>query len=166
MTHPFDPILSRIPNLTLERLERRIRRFEGRRLLVVGDVMLDEYVWGEVQRVSPEAPVPVVEARRHTYGLGGAGNVVDNVLALGGSVVVAGLIGNDAQGNTLREECERAGADVSGLLVDPGRPTTSKTRVVAHSQQNSQQIVRIDRESREKMDETLATPGVWPDRPS
>src|SRR5262249_39995328 len=96
MTNPFEPILTELPGLTLESFRDRVWAFNGRRLLVLGDLMLDEYVWGEVSRVSPEAPVPVVEARRHTYGLGGAGNVVNNVRALGGEVIVAGIVGQDA----------------------------------------------------------------------
>jgi D-beta-D-heptose 7-phosphate kinase/D-beta-D-heptose 1-phosphate adenosyltransferase len=152
----FDPILAQTPGLTLDDLQRRVEAFAGKRLLVLGDLMLDEYVWGEVHRVSPEAPVPVVESRRQTYGLGGAGNVVGNVRALGGEVAVAGLVGDDPNGLVLARELEKAGADVSGLLTDPDRPTTSKLRVVAHSQQNSQQIVRIDRESRAKIGDSIA----------
>ncbi len=151
MSDLFAPLLSRTPGITVQRLAERVRSFQGLSLLVLGDFMLDEYVWGEVTRVSPEAPVPVVEARDHTYGLGGAGNVVNNVMALGGQVTAVGVIGNDAHGTTLTQELVDAGADATGLLRDPERPTTSKMRVVARSQQNNQQIVRIDRESREKI---------------
>ncbi|MBW3621894.1 MAG: D-glycero-beta-D-manno-heptose-7-phosphate kinase [Armatimonadetes bacterium] len=156
MTSPFEPILAQVPGISLNALRHRVESFSGKRLLVLGDLMLDEYVWGEVHRVSPEAPVPVVESRRQSFGLGGAANVVNNVRALGGQVIVAGLVGQDASGIILTQELEKVGADVSGLLTDPNRPTTSKLRVVAHSQQNSQQIVRIDRESREKIGDALA----------
>ena len=156
MSSPFDPILAKVPGLTLDALRRRVEGFAGKRLLVLGDLMLDEYVWGEVGRISPEAPVPIVEAQRQSYGLGGAANVVNNVRALGGQVIVAGIIGQDANGAILTHELEKVGADVSGLLTDPTRPTTSKLRVVAHSQQNSQQIVRIDRESRAKIGDAIA----------
>jgi D-beta-D-heptose 7-phosphate kinase/D-beta-D-heptose 1-phosphate adenosyltransferase len=156
MDNPFQPILNQIPGATLTALFDRVRRFEGRRLLALGDLMLDEYVWGEVTRISPESPVPVVEAKRNTFGLGGAGNVVKNLRALGGEVAVVGILGDDATGETLERELRAAGADVSGLYRDPSRPTTSKMRVIAHSQQNNQQIVRIDRESRKKIDGTIA----------
>jgi D-beta-D-heptose 7-phosphate kinase/D-beta-D-heptose 1-phosphate adenosyltransferase len=129
-----------------------VGRLAGVRVLVLGDLMLDEYIWGEVSRVSPEAPVPVVDARRHTYGLGGAGNVAANILALGGQAFVAGVLGGDDSARTLLDELRRLGADTEAVVADPSRPTTVKTRVVAHSQQ----IVRIDRESREKISSEVA----------
>ena len=106
--------------------------FAGKQVLVAGDVMLDEYIWGEVWRISPEAPVPVVETARRTYVLGGAGNVAANVVSLGGRALLVGVVGRDPQADLLREALERCGISAQGLLVDDTRPTTTKTRVVAH----------------------------------
>jgi D-glycero-beta-D-manno-heptose-7-phosphate kinase len=112
------------------------------RVLVLGDVMLDEFVWGRVARISPEAPVPVVEVLGHSFHLGGAGNVAANVRALGGRAMLAGVVGRDAAGEQV--EAALAARRVESRLVasDTGRPTTVKTRIVAHNQQ----IVRTDRE--------------------
>lgn len=126
-------------------------RFSGTRILIVGDVMLDEYVWGEVRRVSPEAPVPVVEIGRRTYVLGGAANVAANVVSLGGSALLVGVIGDDRPAELLREALRDRGVSTEGLIVDPKRPTTTKTRVVAHQQQ----IVRVDSESRASLSPEL-----------
>ena len=122
-----------------------LKAFAGKRVLVVGDVMLDEYVWGRVSRVSPEAPVMVVDADRHTYVPGGAANVVNNLCALGAKAAIAGLIGKDGAGQTLTEKLTEEGADVSGLMTTETRPTTQKTRIIAHSQQ----VVRVDHERRD-----------------
>lgn len=119
-------------------------RFTGRRLLVPGDLMLDEFIWGEVRRISPEAPVPVVEVRRESWHLGGAGNVVSNLAALGAQAVPIGVIGDDAAAARLREQLAARDIESDGLICDAARPTTLKTRIVAHSQQ----MVRADRESR------------------
>jgi D-beta-D-heptose 7-phosphate kinase/D-beta-D-heptose 1-phosphate adenosyltransferase len=113
----------------------------GRRVLVVGDVMLDEFLWGRVSRISPEAPVPVVEVTRQSFHLGGAGNVAANVRSLGGSAVLVGLVGRDAAGEHVVEALREAGVEPR-LVSAPDRPTTVKTRIVAHSQQ----VVRADRE--------------------
>jgi D-beta-D-heptose 7-phosphate kinase/D-beta-D-heptose 1-phosphate adenosyltransferase len=136
--------------LDRRRLESLIGRFKGVRLLVIGDVMLDEYLFGEVDRVSAEAPVPVVHVRREASTLGGAGNVVRNVVALGGSCVLASVIGADASGRRIGALLEPLGVDPSGLVEVEGRPTGHKTRVVARSShvvRFSQQVVRIDRET-------------------
>jgi D-beta-D-heptose 7-phosphate kinase/D-beta-D-heptose 1-phosphate adenosyltransferase len=118
--------------------------FRGRRVLVLGDVMLDEYIWGEVRRISPEAPVPVVEMSRRTYVPGGASNTAANVAALGGVPHLLGVVGGDAAADRLRDALARSGIDTTGLCVDAGRATTTKTRIVAHSQQ----VVRLDCEER------------------
>lgn len=117
-------------------------RIMGIPVLVVGDVMLDRYIWGAVERISPEAPVPVVAVRRMEDRLGGAGNVVRNLRALGASVDLCGFIGDDEEGQTVLKllASEQVGRD--GMIVDRTIPTTSKTRVIAHNQQ----VVRIDRE--------------------
>jgi D-beta-D-heptose 7-phosphate kinase/D-beta-D-heptose 1-phosphate adenosyltransferase len=118
--------------------------FSALRVLVAGDFMLDEYLWGRVERISPEAPVAVVDVERETRTLGGAGNVVNNLVALGARVEVLGLVGDDHPGQLLRQEMARLGVDAAGLFADPHRRTSRKTRVLA----GSQQVVRIDRETR------------------
>ena len=132
-----------MPPLELARLESLLRSFAKLQLLVVGDLVLDEYVWGEVERVSPEAPVPVVHVRDETVVLGGAANVVRNVVALGGRAAFCSIVGDDAAGRRAADLIAELGVDPSGLLVVPGRPTTRKTRVIARSQQ----VVRFDRET-------------------
>ena len=118
--------------------------FAGKRIVVMGDVMLDEFIWGRVRRISPEAPVPVVEVDRQTLALGGAGNVASNLVALGASATPIGVVGADSDAERLRSAFRDVGVNVEGLVIDADRPTTSKTRVIAHSQQ----VVRADRESR------------------
>jgi D-beta-D-heptose 7-phosphate kinase/D-beta-D-heptose 1-phosphate adenosyltransferase len=133
--------------LTQQRAREIARLMSSRRVLVYGDVMLDEFVWGDVTRISPEAPVPVVDIRRESVRLGGAANVLANLLALGASASVVGVIGQDSAGERLRAELERgAGMEHAGasLVVDESRPSTIKTRIIAHSQL----VVRADRERR------------------
>ena len=125
-------------------LEATLDRFSGRRLAVLGDCMVDRYLWGRVDRISPEAPVPVVEIERESFTLGGAGNVAANLRALGAEPVLLGVLGDDADAVTLRATFERQGIASAQLITDPQRPTTVKTRIVAHSQH----VVRADRESR------------------
>ena len=111
--------------------------------MVAGDLMLDEWLWGRVRRISPEAPVPVVEVQSHSYTLGGAGNVASNLAALGARVSVVGVIGNDEAAGRLLSLFKKMGVETRGVTRIPGRPTTQKTRIVAHHQQ----VVRADRES-------------------
>jgi D-glycero-beta-D-manno-heptose-7-phosphate kinase len=118
-----------------------VSAMRGRRVLVVGDVMLDEFLWGRVSRISPEAPVPVVRVERESFHVGGAGNVAANLRGLGGEAVLVGVLGTDAAGSRVREAVEAAGV-VPRLVSASGRPTTVKTRIVAHHQQ----VVRADRE--------------------
>ncbi len=127
-----------------KRLISVIKRFPGTRTLVVGDVMLDHYVWGDVTRISPEAPVPVVNVTKESVLLGAATNVVNNIHALGGRVSVCGVIGRDEAGRQLVHLLRGQGIQTDGLIVEEGRPTTIKTRVIAHSQQ----VVRFDRENK------------------
>ena len=128
-----------------ERLRRiDLEGFSGLRVLVAGDFMLDEYLWGKVERISPEAPVAVVEVERETHTLGGAGNVVNNLVALGAQVEVLGLVGEDNAGRRLQQEMLRLGVGVEGLFTDAFRRTSRKTRVIGAAQQ----VVRIDRETR------------------
>jgi D-beta-D-heptose 7-phosphate kinase/D-beta-D-heptose 1-phosphate adenosyltransferase len=119
-------------------------RFSALRVLVAGDLMVDEYLWGRVERISPEAPVAVVDVQRETRTLGGAGNVVTNLVALGAQVEVLGLVGQDPAGEWLRQELQRLGLSPAGVFVDQERRTSRKTRIIG----GSQQVVRIDRESR------------------
>jgi D-glycero-beta-D-manno-heptose-7-phosphate kinase len=131
-----------------KRLIQYIDRFSKARILVVGDMMLDHYIWGNVSRISPEAPVPVVHVTKETVLLGAAANVVNNVHALGGSVRVCGVIGHDDAGRQLSHMLRAKGIHTDGLIVESGRPTTIKTRVIAHSQQ----VVRFDRETKDGID--------------
>ena len=116
--------------------------FPQQSVLVVGDLMLDQYIRGTVSRISPEAPVCVIEEQSVSYIPGGAGNVAANLASLGANVCVVGGIGNDHGGELLQQTLERQGVNVSGMVSLSARPTTTKTRVVAHSQQ----MIRIDRE--------------------
>ncbi|HKQ57249.1 MAG TPA: D-glycero-beta-D-manno-heptose-7-phosphate kinase [Candidatus Eisenbacteria bacterium] len=132
----------------LPALEAIIGRFAGRRILVLGDLMLDRYLWGRVDRISPEAPVPVVELERETHALGGAGNVAANLRALGAEPVLLGVIGEDADGTHLLGALRNRGVSTMGIVADRARPTTVKTRIIAHAQQ----VVRADKESRADLD--------------
>jgi D-beta-D-heptose 7-phosphate kinase/D-beta-D-heptose 1-phosphate adenosyltransferase len=128
-----------------KRLLKYIDRFPYARVLVVGDMMLDHYVWGSVTRISPEAPVPVVNVTKETMLLGAAANVVHNIHALGGRVSICGVIGHDEAGKQLTHMLRSRGISTEGLILEHGRPTTIKTRVIAHSQQ----VVRFDRETKD-----------------
>jgi D-beta-D-heptose 7-phosphate kinase / D-beta-D-heptose 1-phosphate adenosyltransferase len=118
-------------------------RARGRHILVVGDLMIDEWIWGTVTRISPEAPVPVVAVADHSFTLGGAGNVANNLRALDADVVFAGTVGDDAFAAHVRELLRNEAVDDTGVFTITDRPTTRKTRIVAHSQQ----VVRADWES-------------------
>jgi rfaE bifunctional protein kinase chain/domain len=111
-------------------------------VLVIGDLMIDQYIWGEATRLSPEAPVPVVNVKRESTTLGGAANVAQNLLALGARVTLGGVIGNDTAGDELLAILKQQGVDTCAILKDESRPTTVKTRVLA----GNHQLVRIDRE--------------------
>ncbi|MBP2684413.1 MAG: rfaE1 [Deltaproteobacteria bacterium] len=128
----------------LSRAAEVVRRFPSRRVLVVGDIMLDEYVFGTVGRISPEAPVPVVAVTRETKVPGGAANVAFNLRGLGAGVEMAGFLGDDAEGRFVARMLRGKRVGLSSVVVDPERPTTVKTRVIAHSQQ----VVRVDREQK------------------
>lgn len=118
-----------------------VGQFRNRNILVVGDLILDRYIWGKVRRISPEAPVPVVEVERESFLLGGAANVANNIVSLGAKAAVVGIIGKDAAGEALTDLLLQKGVDCGGIFVS-NRPTTVKTRVIAHNQQ----VVRFDRE--------------------
>ncbi|MFQ5600668.1 MAG: D-glycero-beta-D-manno-heptose-7-phosphate kinase [Candidatus Krumholzibacteriia bacterium] len=132
-------------------LREALERGHGAKVLVVGDLMLDEYIWGNVDRVSPEAPVQVIEWASHHDGLGGAANVAQNLAALGCEVWLAGVVGRDDKGGRLRDLLSEIGVHADEVLDDPIRPTTMKLRVMAHAQQ----ILRIDRERRQRLGDEL-----------
>ncbi|MBM4133787.1 MAG: D-glycero-beta-D-manno-heptose-7-phosphate kinase [Nitrospira sp.] len=117
-----------------------VRRFPRASVLVLGDLIQDHYIWGKVSRISPEAPVPVVHVQSESRQLGGAANVYNNILALGGKADLCGVVGSDEEGRRLLKQLGGGPTSRSGIVVDPDRPTTCKTRVVAHHQQ----IVRFD----------------------
>src|SRR5262245_42847176 len=137
-------------------LSERILALGSPRVLIVGDLILDEYVLGDVQRISPEAPIPVLEVRREDLKLGGAGNVAANVAAMGGRASVLGLIGRDAAAQRLRKLLTDVGIDTSPVLEDPGRPTTIKSRHMA----GPQQMLRVDRENRAPIGEEFEARAV------
>ncbi len=131
--------------LTLKRLKELEQSFEGNKIAIIGDMMLDGYFWGEVSRVSPEAPVPVVEIENEFFRFGGGANVALNIFKLGGNPLSVGVIGNDTDGNTFLELMKNEKLPADGIIRDKSRPTTIKTRVIA----GKQHVVRIDKESKE-----------------
>lgn len=131
-----------------KRLTALLTRFPKSSIMVIGDIMLDEYLEGTVERVSPEAPIPIVNLinnRKRDVRLGGAANVFNNLVSLGSrNVFLCGVVGNDQNGNLIQDMLQDMGAETEGLIVDEGRPTSVKTRIIAHNQQ----MVRLDREDR------------------
>ncbi|PKN01930.1 MAG: D-glycero-beta-D-manno-heptose-7-phosphate kinase [Elusimicrobia bacterium HGW-Elusimicrobia-1] len=126
----------------MKKLIRRVRDMRGKKIIVVGDVMADAFIYGKVTRISPEAPVPVVEVTGEKYMPGGAANVASNIVAVGGRAVILGSVGADTAGRRLSVTLKERGIDVSRMISDDSRPTIMKTRVIAHHQQ----VVRFDRE--------------------
>jgi rfaE bifunctional protein kinase chain/domain len=133
--------------LTPDRLDQIQKGFTGKRIAVIGDLMLDRYFWGSVTRISPEAPVPIVEVSEESTRLGGAANVANNIASLGGVPLMIGVIGNDSGGEALRKLVAQKGFPTEGIVVDKSRPTTTKTRVIAHAQH----VVRIDQEDKDDL---------------
>lgn len=131
--------------------DKLVSQFPGRKILVLGDIMVDEYIWGNVSRISPEAPVPIVEVDDENIRLGGAANVVANVRALGAGAVLVGVMGGDAIASRLIHEIEQIGVKTDGIVKDPSRRTSIKTRVVAAGQH----VVRFDRECAEEIDDEI-----------
>lgn len=123
-----------------KRLAHIIHKFKKRKVLVLGDLMLDRYIWGNVSRISPEAPVPVVEVKADSLCLGGAGNVAQNLLSLEAFPLLVGIVGNDKEGHWIKNNVP----DDRGIFIDRARPTTVKTRIIAHHQQ----VVRVDLEKK------------------
>jgi D-glycero-beta-D-manno-heptose-7-phosphate kinase len=137
-------------NIAKKRALGIISNFTRSGVLVVGDVMVDHFIWGKVSRISPEAPVPVVDVQKDSVMLGGCANVLNTIYAMGGRVFVAGVIGADDIGKGLVKQLKEREIDTAGIIVEKGRPTTLKTRVVAHGQQ----VVRFDQESRKPIPKT------------
>jgi D-beta-D-heptose 7-phosphate kinase/D-beta-D-heptose 1-phosphate adenosyltransferase len=133
-------------------LTKIIDSFEGRTILVIGDVMLDHSIKGGVSRISPEAPVPIVDVENEIYAAGGAGNVAVNLAVLGAKPVILSVVGEDIKGQVLKDFLAKKNVDVSKIVQDEERPTTQKIRIIAERQQ----VVRIDRESRAKISPSVA----------
>jgi rfaE bifunctional protein kinase chain/domain len=131
--------------ISRDRVVSLLRSFKNKKILVIGDVMLDRYLWGRVSRLSPEAPVPIVEIEEEYSRLGGAANVGGNLKTLGAVPYLLGVIGDDPAGSELMRLVTEQSFPADGLIKDPGRPTTVKTRVIAHSQH----VVRTDKESKD-----------------
>ena len=129
------------------KLRQKVQSFQGRRVLVLGDLMLDRYIWGRVSRISPEAPVPVVEVVNSTSCLGGAGNVAANIRSLGGIPILVGVVGGDSEGEWIR----KSAVGSEGVFIDARVPTTVKTRIIAHHQQ----VVRVDQEKKRGLPQEL-----------
>lgn len=136
------------PRISKKKVKQIFEQAQKTAVLVVGDLMVDEFLYGKVDRISPEAPVPVLEFDSHIFMPGGAANAASNIKSLGGRVAFLGCKGEDLAGERLTKELEKKGIPTDGLITVEGRPTTLKTRVVAHTQQ----VVRIDREIRMPVD--------------
>lgn len=137
--------------LTPARAVTLLEQFKQCPILVIGDLMLDEFLWGRARRIAPEAPVPVVEIEKETLHIGGAGNVAANLAALGAKPMIVGVQGNDSNGSRLCTEFENIGIDPSTIVIDSSRPTTVKTRIIAHSQY----VVRADRENKTPVNDEI-----------
>ena len=133
------------------KIQSIFKHITGKRVAVIGDFMIDRYFWGSVSRISPEAPVPIVEIERETEQLGGAANVANNIISLGAEPYPIGIIGDDSSGQRLLELIRKAGFCTEGIFVDDTRPTTIKTRIIA----DDQHVVRTDRESCKEMNTAL-----------
>ena len=138
-------------HISSKRIHEIVAQFPKKQVLVIGDVMLDEFVWGKVNRISPEAPVPVVEVSSRSLMPGGAANVVNNIRSLGGKAALIGVCGQDMQGEILKNILDKMGADTDGLIASPDRTTSLKSRIIAHHQQ----VVRVDAESKNGHDSQL-----------
>lgn len=125
-----------------KRIVELVDRFPEAQVFIIGDIMVDHFIWGKVSRISPEAPVPVVRVTSESLLLGGAANVLNNIFALGGRAWIAGVIGSDGMGSWIQERLKELNVDIGGITVSKQRPTSVKTRIIAHNQQ----VVRFDRE--------------------
>jgi D-glycero-beta-D-manno-heptose-7-phosphate kinase len=130
--------------LSKDELIKIFNNFNTKRIAIIGDIMLDRYLWGLVSRISPEAPVPVVEIQQESNRFGGSGNVANNINSLGGHPFLIGVIGNDINGTFLTDLMKEKNMTTDGLIIQDSIPTTVKTRIIAHNQH----VVRIDRENK------------------
>lgn len=137
--------------MNISKIKQIISKFQKAKVLVIGDLILDEFIWGKVDRISPEAPVPVVWVESESFMPGGASNVANNIAVLGGSVYLSGVVGNDKNAGLLSQELTKRGIDLGGVVIDGERPTTLKTRIIAHHQQ----VVRVDRERLRALDDNV-----------
>src|SRR3984885_10039103 len=147
-SHP----LFQIRELQTESVESIVDSFAGKRVVVVGDLMLDEYLIGDVRRISPEAPVPVVDITHRAHVPGGASNVAANVASLGGEPILLGVVGQDENAGCLKTVLKSQNVSTDGIITAFDRPTTTKTRIVS----GQQQIVRIDREVKKAVSGAIA----------
>ena len=138
-------------------LKAVFEQLQGKRVVIIGDVIVDTYIWGDVKRISPEAPVPVFETTTEQTGCGGAANVAQNVASLGGNAILVGVIGKDGEGEKLVQMLTEMNLVTTGIYTDPQRPTSTKARVIAHgtttftdrARDSGHHLLRIDRESKE-----------------
>ncbi|HLA49855.1 MAG TPA: PfkB family carbohydrate kinase [Thermodesulfovibrionia bacterium] len=128
-------------------MKNLLKRISNTGVLVIGDIMVDHYIRGKVKRISPEAPVPVVEVTEENILLGGAANVAHNIQSLGGKVFIAGVVGNDNMGEILTGKFREKGIQTDGIIIEQDRATTVKTRIIGHNQQ----VVRFDKETRDEI---------------
>ncbi len=138
-------------NINKKRLRTIFDAMKSKTIMVIGDLMLDEYIWGKVDRISPEAPVPVVEVQSELFKLGGAGNVANNLLSLGAKVIINAVKGNDRHGDILINILKDMNIPTDSIFTDPKRSTTVKTRIIAHTQQ----VARIDKEDKSLISEAM-----------
>jgi len=136
-------------NISKEKFKEIVKNSNAKNVAVIGDVMLDRYFWGSVARISPEAPVPVVDVSEESFHLGGAANVAANIKSLGMNPLLCGLLGDDNSGKTFKEIANNEGINTEGLYFDANRPTTVKTRIIG----NNQQLLRLDREIRKSIND-------------
>ncbi len=136
--------------IEIKRAQEIISNFPNLKIAVIGDIILDKYLWGEVERISPEAPVPIVDVKKETVSLGGAANVANNIVSLGATAYMVGVIGDDENGRIIEKLLKDRGINPV-LLKDLSRPTIEKTRVIAVSQQ----LIRIDREDRKPLNDEI-----------
>jgi rfaE bifunctional protein kinase chain/domain len=139
-------------DLKIAEFEKLKDKFYGKRIAVIGDMMLDCYFWGSVSRISPEAPVPIVEIDNEFFRFGGAANVALNILKLGGVPLPIGVIGDDNDGEIFKNLLKESGINSEGIIIDNKRPTTAKSRVIA----DGQHVVRIDKESKEYLNHEIS----------
>jgi D-glycero-beta-D-manno-heptose-7-phosphate kinase len=142
---------SKMHDSELNKYIRMLHEIKKSRVLVIGDIMLDEYVWGSASRISPEAPVPVVAIKSRTFHAGGAANTVSNIISLGADAILMGLIGKDTNGDTLKKILMKSGISTKNIIADGSRPTTSKVRILAQGQQ----VMRTDQEATGPVSDTV-----------